>query len=250
MSTRITSPSPATTFAPAASLESTDVVEPPEPSAADDGPDAALLAGKNLPSAAWVEAKLKSEAACLLPPRQALTLARNEMPAGGLGQMMLNHFLAGGGGVVRVDLTRELERNPRLQQLLASRIETEVASALSRGEPLERAAGAIWVTQGDYGASEAGMDQRFAFGATFFEYRVVGTAAGGGLVVELTVSDHYLWSPGEDRPTKCLHAAGAKLARDKEAIEFHQLGKGQMVIADPHVTAPAAEPPPEEVEAT
>src|SRR5688500_13459122 len=60
-------------------------------------------------SAAWYEAKLKSELACLLPPRQALEVAKHEMPDGGLGQKMLGHFTSGQVTVVDVDLNRELE---------------------------------------------------------------------------------------------------------------------------------------------
>ena len=196
-------------------------------------------------SPAWYEAKLKSELACLLPPRQALEVAKHEMPEGGLGQRMLGHFTSGQATVVHVDLNRELERNPRLRELLASRIEHEVAGRLARGGSLEQLSGAVWVSQPDYGTSEAGMDQRFALGGTFFEYQVVGTAPDGGLSVQLTVSDHYLWSPNEERPTKCLHAAGAALVAKREATEFHQFGQGELTIADPRVERPVVEPLPE-----
>ena len=194
---------------------------------------------------AWYDAKLKSEIACLLPPRQALELAKHEMPDGGLAQKMLGHFTTGQATVVHVDLNRELERNPRLRELLASRIEHEMAGRLARGDSLERLSGAVWVSQPDYGTSEAGMDQRFALGSTFFEYQVVGTAPDSGLSVQLTVSDHYLWSPNEERPTKCLHVAGAAMVAKREATEFHQFGQGELTIADPRVEPPAAEPLPE-----
>jgi hypothetical protein len=55
-----------------------------------------------------------------------------------LPEKMLKHFLAGKPAPVRVDLTREVERNPRLRELLASRIETEIEQRLSGGEPLQR----------------------------------------------------------------------------------------------------------------
>jgi hypothetical protein len=217
--------------------------ELPEDEPADEPALAEELGLEHSP--AWYEAKLKSEVACLLPPRQALELAKHEMPDGGLGRKMLEHFTSGQATVVHVDLNRELDRNPRLRELLASRIEHEVAAHLASGHSLERLSGAVWVSQPDYGTSQAGLDQRFALGATFFEYQLVGTARDGGLSVQLTVSDHYLWSPQEERPTKCLHAAGAALVAKREATEFHQFGQGELTIADPRVERPAAEPFPQ-----
>jgi hypothetical protein len=169
-------------------------------------------------------------------------LAKLEMPDGGLAEKMVDHFRSGGASPVRVDLDRELSRNPQLKQFVTSQIEFDLAVRAGSGERVEEMSGAVWVSQADYGHSEAGEDQRLALGGTFFEYQVVGAAAEGGLMTRVNVSDHYFWSPKEERPTQCFHVCGAKMVADSKATEFHQFGEGFLTVMDPGAGSPMAPP--------
>jgi hypothetical protein len=190
----------------------------------------------------WYRAKALSETACLLPCDQALGLAKYEMEAGGLGRRMLEHFLSGDARPVHVDLDPLFERNAQLKQLVSAQIEFDLAVRAGAGESVEHMSGAVWVTQPEYGTSDAGKDQRYTFGATFFEYQVVGSSDDGGLTVRIDVSDHYFWSPAEERATQCLHACGSELVSAGKASEFHQTGEGYLTVMDPRVGDPMAPP--------
>ncbi len=191
----------------------------------------------------WYKSWAQSQAACLLPNcQQSLALAKLKMPDGGLAEKMLDHFISGQGNAVEVDLDREFARNPRLKELVASRIEQDVAERITNGDPPDGISGAVWIEQSDYGTSEAGRDQRLALGGTFLEYQVVGTSDDGGLMTRLQVSDYYFWSPGECRPTNCLHECGAELVANGEATEFLQSGEGSLIVADPRAEEPLVEP--------
>lgn len=190
----------------------------------------------------WYLTKAASEAACLLPCNQALGLAKLEMADGGLGEAMLDHFRSGEASPVRVDLDRELARNPQLRELVTSQVELQIAWRAESGENVEGMSGAVWVSQGEYGDSEAGRDQMYALGGTFFEWAVIGTDANGGLLTRINVSDHYFWSPSEPRATQCLHACGAALVREGEATEFHQAGEGHLTVVHPASGAPMPMP--------
>jgi len=193
--------------------------------------------------------KLESGIACALPTcGQALALAKLKMPDGGLAEKMLDHFRSGDSSPVEVDLDRELARNPHLKQLITSRIEQDIADRLGNGESPAGISGAIWIDQWDYGSTEAGKDQRLALGGTFFEYQVVATDDDGGLLTRLHVSDYYFWSPGECRPTECLHQCGASLVAAGEATEFYQTGEGALGVRDPREGDPTPEPAREPVE--
>jgi hypothetical protein len=171
------------------------------------------------------------------------------MPDRGLAETMLDHFRSGAADPVQVNLNRELERNPRLKEVLASRIEAAVAEApaLSGGGGDE--SGAIWISQSDYGSGDAADDQRLALGGTFFEYAVVGSDATGGLEVELNVSDHYFWTPSDDtRTTQCLHECAAAMVGAGEATEFYQFGEGSLVVVDPREPDPMPAPAPAHAE--
>jgi hypothetical protein len=174
--------------------------------------------------------------------QQSLALAKLKMPDGGLAEKMLDHFISGQGSAVEVDLDRELARNPRLKELVASRIEHDIADRLANGDSPDGISGAVWVDQSDYGPSEAAQDQRLALGGTFFEYQVVGTSDDGGLLTRLQVSDYYFWSPNECRPTDCLHVCGTQLVANAEATEFLQTGEGSLTVADPRAEEPLVEP--------
>jgi hypothetical protein len=193
-------------------------------------------------SLTWYRTKIASEVACLFPCEDAFGLAKLKMPDGGLGEKMVEHFRSGDASPVRVDLDRELSRNPQLKQFVTSQIEFDLALRAGSGERVEDMSGAVWVSQAEYGTSEAGEDQRLALGGTFFEYQVVGTAADGGLMTRVNVSDHYFWSPKEERPTQCFHVCGAKMVAEGKATEFHQLGEGLLTVTDPGVGSPMAPP--------
>lgn len=190
----------------------------------------------------WYATKLASEAACLLPCNQALGLAKLEMLDGGLGEEMLDHFRSGQATPVHVDLDREFARNPQLRELVTSQVELQIALRWESGERLETMSGAVWVSQGDYGPSEAGRDQQYALGGTYFEWDLVGSDAKGGLLARLNVSDHYFWSPSEERATQCLHACGAALVRERRATEFHQFGEGHLTVIHPGSESPMLTP--------
>jgi hypothetical protein len=140
-------------------------------------------------------------------------------------------------------LNQEFERNPQLKEVVASRVESVLALRVAQGLPIEEASGAVWVSQGDYGDCDAGVDQKRALGGTFFEFSVTGTAPDGGLQVTLNVADNYFWSPGDQRrATQCLHECGAQLVADNEAVEFSQFGEGQLSVVDPRTSAPMSPP--------
>lgn len=194
----------------------------------------------------WSVDKAASELACLAPTcNLALGVTKLKMTDGGLAEKMLDHFRSGDASEVEVDLNPELARNPRLRELLSERIESDILQQITDGKDVEDISGAIWVSQADYGQSDAGLDQKLAFGGTFFEYRVVGTADDGGVLTELQVSDDYFWSPSEPRATQCLHECGAALVRNHEATEFHQYGEGSLSVADPRKEQPMEALPPE-----
>jgi len=156
------------------------------------------------------------------------------MPAGGLAQKMMDHFLSGSSVPVRVDLNAEFAQNPQLAEYVASRIESELDARWQEGESLSGAYGAIWVPQSAYGPTTAGKDQQLALGGTYFEYEVVGSSATGGLDIKLNVSDHYFWSPADStRSTQCLHRGAASLVASGEATEFYQVGEGRIFVSDP-----------------
>ncbi|HEX2672229.1 MAG TPA: hypothetical protein VHM25_15220 [Polyangiaceae bacterium] len=156
------------------------------------------------------------------------------MPAGGLAQKMMDHFLSGSSAPVRVDLNAELARNPQLSEYVASRIEAELSARLEDGEALPGAYGAIWVPQSAYGPTTAGRDQQLALGGTYFEYEVAGSAPNGDLEVKLNVADHYFWSPADaTRSTQCLHQGASRLVAAGSATEFYQVGEGRLLVADP-----------------
>jgi len=189
------------------------------------------------------------EATCLVfPCEQALGIGKGKMPDGGLAEKMVDHFRSGQTSAVAVDLNRELERNPQLKEFLASRIENELAERLAKGETVEDMQGAVWVSQGTYGDTAAGEDQRKSLGGTYFEYQVAGTADDGGLQLQLNVSDHYFWSPADPRPTQCLHVCAAEMVTAGRATEFYQHGEGQLVVNDPRTSPPMPlfDPPPTE----
>jgi hypothetical protein len=193
---------------------------------------------------AWYGERAAVDATCLaLPCDLALGVAKLVMPDRGLAEEMLDHFRAGATEPVGVDLDRELERNPFLKELLASRIESELAARLTPSADTTQGSGAIWLSQSDYGSSEAAEDQRLALGGTFIEYAVVGSAGAGGLEVELNVSDYYFWSPSDaSRVTQCLHECAADMVVEGEATEFYQFGEGSLVVADPRSSATTPSP--------
>lgn len=190
----------------------------------------------------WYVSKVASEAACALPCNQALGLAKLDMPDAGLAEKMLDHFRSGAAQPVRVDLDREFERNPELRQFLTSQIEVQISMRPDGGEGAGPISGAVWVSQADYGQTEAGRDQSYALGGTYFEWEVLGSDANGGLLTRVNVSDHYFWSPHEERPTQCLHACGAALVAAGEATEFHQFGEGHLSVSLPRSGAPMSLP--------
>ena len=195
----------------------------------------------------WFKAWAQAEVACLLPScGQSLALAKLKIPDGGLAEKMLDHFRSGQGSPVEIDLDHELARNPQLKQLVKSRIEQDIAARIADGDPPNGISGAVWIAQSDYGSSEAAEDQRLALGGTFFEYQVVGTADDGGLLTRLHVSDYYFWSPGECRPTDCLHECAAGMVASGEATEFYQTVEGALTVGDPRfdeaLFEPASEP--------
>jgi hypothetical protein len=199
----------------------------------------------------WYKSWAQSEIACLLPTcGQSLALAKLKMPDGGLAEKMLDHFRSGQSTPVEVDLDHELARNPRLKELVASRIEQDVADRIANGDSPNGSgiSGAVWIEQADYGSSEAAEDQRLALGGTFFEYEVVGTADDGGLLTRLNVSDYYFWSPGECRPTDCLHECAMRMIANGEASEFQQTGEGTLTVGDPRSADPIPELWPENEE--
>jgi hypothetical protein len=211
---------------------------------AEAGTDEGLTSAAPTRTLGWYGQKAAIEATCLaLPCDLALGAAKIVMPDGGLAEQMLDHFRAGEAATVRVDLDRELERNPRLKEFVASRIEAALAERLEVSADPASASGAIWVSQADYGSSEAAVDQRLALGGTFVEYAVVGSGAAGGLEVELNVSDHYFWSPSDaTRITQCLHECAAEMVSAGDATEFYQYGEGSLVVADPRSAEPMPSP--------
>lgn len=182
----------------------------------------------------WHATRVGAEAACLaLPCAEALRLSTVAMPDDDLAEKMMGHFLSGSSDPVSVDLTAELARNPQLREYLASHIEFELLQRHAAGEEVTRMNGAVWVKQGDYGDSDAGKDQRLSLGGTLFEYQVVGSSDDGGLEIQLNVSDHYFWSPSEERPTQCLHECAAELVGEGRSNEFYQFGEGALSVRDP-----------------
>jgi hypothetical protein len=105
-------------------------------------------------SLAWYRAKIESELACLLPCEEAFALARLKMPDGGLAEKMIEHFRAGDARPVRVDLDRELSRNPQLKQFVTSQIEFDLVVRAGSGESVEGMSGSVWVSQADGEATE------------------------------------------------------------------------------------------------
>lgn len=183
----------------------------------------------------WLGAKAFFETTCfVLPCPNALDATKALMDDGGLAEQMLDHFLSGSGEPVFVDLNREFERNPRLREFVSSKIEFILASRVAQGLPIEGASGAVWVAQGDYGTSPAGKDQGRAFGGTFFEFSVTGSAQQGGLTATINVADNYFWSPSDaSRATQCFHECGAEMVNAGQGVEFDQIGEGQLIVADP-----------------
>lgn len=187
----------------------------------------------------WLLHKAEAEVACLLPGDLALRAALLSMDDSGLAQKMLTHFVSGESAPVVVDLDAEFDRNPQLKEYVASRIEFDMALRTKRGETVDGMTGAVWVPQDAYGESDAGRDQKNALGGTFFEYQVTGSASTQGWMVQVSVSDHYFWSPSEtERPTHCLHERGAELVAVGRSFEFHQFGEGTLHLNDPTVGAP------------
>jgi hypothetical protein len=190
-------------------------------------------------SVEWYWDKTRAEAACVLPCPAALELSKWVMDDDGLAQQMLDHFTSGSAEPMYVNMNWEFERNAQLKELVASRIESVLASRVQQGLPIEEAVGSVWISQSDYGSSPAGLDQRRALGGTFFEFSVTGTAPDGGLQATIHVSDNYFWSPSDKgRATQCLHECGAQMVAEGKAVEFSQFGEGQLVVADPRKLAP------------
>src|SRR5687768_15941940 len=174
-------PSPISSSSPP-SIAGAPKIPEGEPPKSEEEPAPQLRLAQSL---AWYRAKIASELACLTPCEQAFGLAKLKMPDGGLAEEVVEHFRSGGASPVRVDLDRELSRNPQLKQFVTSQIELDLAVRAGSGERVEDMSGAVWVSQTEYGASEAGEDQRLALGGTFFEYQVVGTTADGGLMTRV-----------------------------------------------------------------
>jgi hypothetical protein len=55
----------------------------------------------------------------------------------------------------------------RLKQFVTSQIEFDLAVRAGSGESVEGMSGSVWVSQAEYGPSQAGEDQRLALGGTF-----------------------------------------------------------------------------------
>lgn len=202
--------------------------------------------GEGSHSAGWYFVKGLSEAGCaVLTCKSALVASKAGMPDGGIAQAMMDHFVSGNAEPVSVDLNREFERNPRLREVVASKIEFLLSSRAAQDLPIEGATGAVWVSQGDYGGSDAGNDQRLSLGGTYFEFNVTGSADTGGLVVSINVADNYFWSPSDDsRAGQCFHECAVELVNEGRAVEFDQVGEGQLVVADPRTSERMAIPPP------
>lgn len=212
------------------------------PTAEDRSEDEAATAGTR--PLEWYYDKAKIEAACFAFPCEiALEISKCEMPDGGLAERTLDHFLDGSTEAMHVDLDRELEKNPELRERLASRIERALAEDVADSPDALHASGAIWISQQDYGSGELANDLRYSLGGTFVEYQAVGSAAAGGLEVELDVSDHYFWSPSDStRVTQCLHECASQMVAAGEATEFYQYGEGSLVVGDPRTSDPIPEP--------
>jgi hypothetical protein len=192
----------------------------------------------------WYGERAAIDLTCLaLPCNLALGVAKVVMPDGGLAETMLDHFRSGAADPMRVNLDRELERNPHLKELLVSRIETDLAESSVLPDGAIDESGAIWIRQSDYGTGKAADDQRLGLGGTFVEYAVVGSDATGGLEVALNVSDHYFWTPSDNsRTSQCLHECASAMVAAGEATEFHQFGEGSVVVADPRAEDPIPAP--------
>jgi hypothetical protein len=104
----------------------------------------------------WYGERAAIDVTCLaLPCDLALGAAKLVMPDRGLAETMLDHFRSGAADPVQVNLNRELERNARLKEVLANRIEAAVAGAPALCGGAIDESGAIWISQSDYGSGDA-----------------------------------------------------------------------------------------------
>jgi hypothetical protein len=129
------------------------------------------------------------------------------------GHKHLDHYLAGTGASMRVDLGRVLREDSKVK----SKVYQVVRDNLWEGK------GSIGVTQFDY----SNTDWHFAIGGMYISWRVVESAK-----IKLWFENKYQWHPEEHRVSQCVHEAAIALQKKMNAKDYMMYGETEIYIRD------------------
>src|SRR3954470_12180782 len=153
-----------------------------------------------------------------------------------LAQKHLQHYLTGGGAVLKEDIPDLFARNPTIRNNVASQIGEQSSGGSTKSGVLEGGAdlpgggklpGFPPITQDDYDDQDwpnsiGNVDK--------LEWSIVaGPDAAGNATVRITLTDPYAWHPKEARLTQCVHQAIENM-KSKGAAEYTAQGTGDVVL--------------------
>ncbi|HEX6813857.1 MAG TPA: hypothetical protein VF384_19705 [Planctomycetota bacterium] len=149
--------------------------------------------------------------------RATLDIARWwEMTPGGQAALHLDHYLAGSGAELTVDLAKVLQDDGGVRR----KVQTEVIAALRQG----KASGTVAIPQSTYKVK----DWHLAIGSMNINWTY--PSPHGPDRVHIGFRNEYRWHPKDARITQCIHQAADRL-KTHGAKDYWMTGKTELVLS-------------------
>ena len=181
--------------------------------------------------AAMVDNPVFIEQACAcLSDDQLLQLVRTVVLPG-RARKHFEHYLAGSGATLPIDVADLLARNPRIEE----RIVAAIAAAPDTLDPIQAT---LVIDQGFYDDVEL----QFAYGGLDITFRIDDEsearaanrdlASQGLAIVSVSCLGIYEWHPEESRTTQCIHEAAERM-KHRGAADFFVGGTARLSLEVP-----------------